>query len=135
MEDARHLSSNAVIAADEYVVWEDPESTRVFTSLLRKVMQEDGTTWEAIGYLEELKIPNPGLDYRIKFDENNRPEAVCYILPEMRHDLLRFGDALFLDSQKRQFNTMNWPYIGPCVKDQNMKVRIVTESICVEEST
>ena len=135
MEDACHLSSNAVIAADEYVVWEDPESTRALTSLLQKVMQEDGTTWEAIRYLDKIKIPNPGLDYRIKFDENNRPEAVCYILPEMRHDLLRFGDALFLDSQKRQFNTMNWPYIGPCMKDQNMKVRTVTKSICVEEST
>jgi hypothetical protein len=48
MEDARHLSSNAVIAANEYVVQEDPESTRALTSLLQKAMQEDGTTWEAI---------------------------------------------------------------------------------------
>jgi hypothetical protein len=39
------------------------------------------------------------------------------------------------DSQKQQFNSMNWPYIGPCVKDQDMKVRVVTKSICVEEST
>ncbi len=30
---------------------------------------------------------------------------------------------------------MNWPYIGPCVKDQDMKVRTVCEMICVEEST
>lgn len=135
MKDARHLSSNAVVAADEYVVREDPESTKVLTSLLRKVMQEDGSTWEAIRYLDELKIPNPGLDYRIKLDSHGRPEAVCYILPEMRQDLLRFGDSLFLDSQKRQFNSMNWPYIAPCVKDQDMKVRVVCESICVEEST
>jgi hypothetical protein len=65
-------------------------------------MQEDRTTWgEAICYLDELNIPNPGLDYRIKFDEGGRPEAVCYILPKMRQGLLvRFGDALFLDSQK-----------------------------------
>jgi hypothetical protein len=135
MEDARHLSRNAVIAADEYIVREDPESTKVLTSLLRKVMQEDGSTWEAICYLDELKIPNPGMDYRIKYDSEGRPEAVCYILPEMRQDLLRFGDILFLDSQKRQFNSMNWPYIGPCVKDQDMKVRTVCEMICVEEST
>jgi hypothetical protein len=63
-------------------------------------MQEDGTTWEAISYLDELKIPNPGLDYHIKLDDSGQPEAVCYILPEMRQDLLCFGDALFLDSQK-----------------------------------
>ena len=135
MEDARHVSSTARVAADEYVVREDPQSTQVLTSLLRKVMQEDGCTWEAISYLQELKKPNPGMDYRIKLDPYGRPEALCYILPEMRQDLLRFGEALFLDSQKRQFNSMNWPYIGPCIKDQEMKVRVVTESICVEEST
>ena len=112
MEDACHLSRNAVIAADEYIVREDPESTKVLTSLLRKVMQEDGSTWEAICYLDELKIPNPGMDYRIKYDSEGRPEAVCYILPEMRQDLLRFGNILFLNSQKRQFNSMNWPYEG-----------------------
>jgi hypothetical protein len=98
-------------------------------------MQEDGTWWEAICYLNELKIPNPGLDYHIKLDDGGCPEAVGYILPGMRHDLLCFGDALFLDSQKQQFNAMNWPYIGPCVKDQDMKVWVVTKSICVEEST
>jgi hypothetical protein len=122
MEDTCHLLSNAVIAADEYVVREDPESTRALTSHLQKVMQEDGITWEGICYLDELKIPHPGLNYPIKFNEGGRPEAVCYILPKMRQDLLRFGDALFLDSQKQQFNAMNWPYIGPCVKDQDMKV-------------
>jgi hypothetical protein len=45
MEDNCHLSSNAVIiAADEYVVRENPESTKFLTSLLCKVMQEDGST-------------------------------------------------------------------------------------------
>jgi hypothetical protein len=50
-EDACHLSSNAVIAADQYIVRGDPESTKVLTSLLHKVMQEDGSTWEAIWLL------------------------------------------------------------------------------------
>jgi hypothetical protein len=50
-------------------------------------MQEDGTTWEAICYMDDLKIPNPGPDYHIKLDDDGRPEAVCYILPEMRQDL------------------------------------------------
>jgi hypothetical protein len=110
MEDACHMSSNAVNAPDEFILREDSEAYKVLTSLLRKVMQEDGCTWEAICFLDELKIPNPGLDYRIKYDTYGRPEAVCYILPEMRQDLLRFGNALFLDSQKRQFNYMNWPF-------------------------
>jgi hypothetical protein len=56
------------------------------------------------------------------------------MLPEMRFDLLRFGDCLFLDSQKRQYNTTDWPYIGPGVKDSEMQVRCVAKSICLEES-
>ncbi len=100
MEDACHLSGNDVMAADEYIVWENPESTKVLASLLRKVMQEDRSMWEAICYLDELKISNPGLNYRIKLEAHGRPEAVCCILPKMRQDLLHFGDALFLDSQK-----------------------------------
>jgi hypothetical protein len=135
MEDVCHLLSNAIIAAGECIVRENPKSTKVLTSLYRKVMQEDGSTWEAICFLDEIKIPNPGLDYRIKLDSMAWPEAVCYILPETRQDLLRFGDALFLDSQKRQFNAMNWPHIGPCVKDQEMKVWVVAKTICVEKST
>jgi hypothetical protein len=56
------------------------------------------------------------------------------MLPEMRSDLLRFGNCLFLDNQKRQYNTVGWPYIGPVVKDSEMQVHCVAESICFEES-
>ncbi len=56
------------------------------------------------------------------------------MLPEMRSDLLRFGNCLFLDSQKRQYNIAGWPYIGPVIKDLEMQVRCVAESIVVEES-
>jgi hypothetical protein len=51
-------------------------------------MQGDGSTREAIRYLDELKIPNPGLDYSIKLDSHGHPEVVCYILPETRQALL-----------------------------------------------
>jgi hypothetical protein len=56
------------------------------------------------------------------------------MIPEMRNDLLHFGNCLFLDSQKQQYNTMGCPYIGPVIKDSEMKVRCVAKSICVEES-
>jgi hypothetical protein len=56
------------------------------------------------------------------------------MLPEMRSDLQCFGDSLFLDSQKIQYNTVGWPYIGPVVKDSKMQVLCAAESICPEES-
>jgi hypothetical protein len=63
-------------------------------------MQEDSSTWDALRFLDLTKDDNPGFDYQIKCDAFGRPEAVCWMLPEMRSDLLRFANCLFLDSQK-----------------------------------
>jgi hypothetical protein len=133
-EAARQLSSKRAMASDEFLLNDNPMQKQNFTDLLRKVMQEDGTTWDALRFLDTMKENNPGFDYRINYNQEGRPEGICWMLPEMRSDLLRFGNCLFLDSQKRQYNTMGWPYIGPVIKDSEMKVRCVAESICVEES-
>ena len=105
MEEARRLSSKRSVAAEEFVLNEDnPMLRQNLTSLLRKVMQEDSSTWDALRFLDQMKDSNPGFDYRVKYDKFGRPEALCWMLPEMRSDLLRFGNCLFLDSQKRQYN-------------------------------
>ena len=134
MEEARLLSSKKPMASQEFLLTDDPMQKQNLTALLRKVMQEDSSTWDALRFLDQMKSTNPGFDYRIKYDPFGRPEGVCWMLPEMRSDLLRFGNLLFLDSQKRQYNTVGWPYIGPVIKDSEMQVRCVAESICVEES-
>eukprot|EP00978_Attheya_sp_CCMP212_P035711 scaffold157131_cov71-Attheya_sp.AAC.1 len=134
MEDAQFLSQQQPVASNECVISDNIITRKNLSFLLRKVMQEDSCTWDTIRYLEEMKSTSTSFDYRIKNDHAGRPEAVCWMTSEMRQDLIRFGNILFLDSQKRQFNTPGWPYIGPCIKDANMKVRNVAESICLEES-
>ena len=53
-----------------------------------------------------------------------------------RHILvLRFGEQIFLDAQKRQFNSFRWPYIGPVVLDNEKKIRPIIESLVIQEST
>jgi hypothetical protein len=52
----------------------------------------------------------------------------------MRSDRIRFGNCLFLGSQKRQYNVVGWPYIGPVVKDSEIQVHCMAECICLEES-
>ena len=52
----------------------------------------------------------------------------------MRKLLLRFGDILSLDAQKRQFNDMGWPYIGPVVKTNENNIRCVAESVVIGEN-
>jgi hypothetical protein len=101
MEEARHVSSTRKLASEEFLLKDDnPMLKQNLTALLRKVMQEDSSTWDALRFLDQMKESNPGFDYRVKYDAFGRPEAVCWMLPEMRSDLLRFGNCLFLDSQK-----------------------------------
>ena len=52
----------------------------------------------------------------------------------MRNDLVRFGNILFLDAQKKQYNEVGWPYIGPCVRDSEMKTRTIAQCICIQEN-
>ena len=56
------------------------------------------------------------------------------MLPEQHDYLIRFGDILFLDAQKRDMNKPGWPYIGPVVKDSELQVRTVCECLCISES-
>jgi hypothetical protein len=135
MEEARHLSSKRTLASEEFLLKDDnPMLKQNLTALLWKIMQEDSSTWDALRFLDQMKASNPGLDYRVKCDHYARPEAVCWMLPEMHSDLIRFGNCLFLESQKRQYNVVGWPYIGAVVKDLEMQVRCVAECICLEES-
>jgi hypothetical protein len=41
---------------------------------------------------------------------------------------------LCLDTQKQQYNSSGWPYIAPCVKDNEMKGSVAAESIVKEEN-
>ncbi len=86
MEEARRLSSKRSLASEEFVLKEDnPMLKQNLTSLLRKVMQEDSSTWDALCFLDKMKEVNPGFDYHDRF---GRPKAVCWMLPEMRCDLV-----------------------------------------------
>jgi hypothetical protein len=133
MVEARSLTSRSKSAAEEMVSFDNPMFAKNFKHLLQKTMQDDCTTWEAIAYLRHLSKEVDGFGYRVKYDLKGRPEAICWMLPHMRLNLIRYGDVLFLDSMKKGFNKLAWPYIGPTVKDGEMKIRQVAECIGIEE--
>jgi hypothetical protein len=47
---------------------------------------------------------------------------------------MRVGDFVSLDTMKRQYNDLHWSYIGPSVLDDSLRVRVIAECICIEES-
>jgi hypothetical protein len=123
-----------MIALDECMDIDDPIAQENFTELLRKVMQEGSSTWDAIWFMDQIKDRHIGFDYPLKFDSFGRPEAIMWMFPHQRCNLLKYGHTVFLDGQKKQFNDFGWPYIGPAVKDSEFKVQTCAESICIEES-
>ncbi len=120
------------MSADEMTELDDPFVLQNFTAMLQKIMQEDGGTWEALGLMDELKITSPGFDYRIKKDPEGRPTGLMYMTAQMRTHACRYGSVLCLDAQNRQYNSSGWPYIVPCVKDNEMKVAVAADSIVPE---
>ena len=100
---------------------------------MRTVIQEDAGTWKAIGYLRELQKIIPGTDFRVRYDISNLPDVIGWMTPFMKQNLIRYGDVLCLDTQKRQYNHIGWPYIAPCVKNGDMKVIVTSEAIVVTE--
>lgn len=127
-------AASGISAAEEVTAYDDPFFKKNLTDMLREVMQNDSSTWQALQFLENAKKASPGFDFEVCREESGKPIALCWMSSQMKSDLLRFGNVLFLDAQKRQYNCLQWPYIGPVVKDSNMKVRVVLESLVIEET-
>jgi hypothetical protein len=60
MEEA---SSKHPFASKEFLLSDDPMQKQNLTTLLRKVMQEDSSTWDALRFLEQMKASNPCFDF------------------------------------------------------------------------
>ena len=54
--------------------------------------------------------------------------------PRMRYNLRRYGNIMFLDSQKRQYNRHGWPYIAPVIKNNENKIAVTCEAIVTSEN-
>ena len=72
-------------------------------------MQSGSNTWKTLAYLKKLKSQSTGFDFRMHFVEEDAPDAIVWMTLTMRRTLLQYGDILFLDAQKRQYNKMCWP--------------------------
>jgi hypothetical protein len=64
MEEARRLSSKRRWASEEFLLEDNnPMLKQNLTAPLRKVMQEDTSTWDALCFLDQTKEGNLGFDY------------------------------------------------------------------------
>ena len=134
MEDSIKLARNCKLSAEEAVSFHDPMVRANLNDMFRNIMKEDPSTWTAIQFLRKCKSEVDGFDYRLSYGVDGKPTAVMYMTPRMRYNLVRYGNIMFLDSQKRQYNRHGWPYIGPVVKTNENKIAVACEAIVTSEN-
>jgi hypothetical protein len=96
-------------------------------------MQSGTSPWKVLAFLRMIKSEEEGFYYRIHFNEEHVPDGIVRVIKEMKINLLRFGDVMFLDVQKHQYNKLCWPYIGPVVKTNENQICCVADSIVITE--
>ena len=92
-------------------------------------MLNDDTTWKALSYLQKCKNELPGFDYQIHYAKDGKPDGLMHMTLEMKHNLLRYGDVMFLDAQMRAFNKLGWPYVGLSLRNNDNQVCVCCEGI------
>jgi hypothetical protein len=101
--------------------------------VLRQALKETSDAARIEWLLQELAKREPGFQFRVAYDNNNRPCGYVWMTPWQRAAFEQYGDVIFLDCMKRKLNSVDWPYIGPVVLDGENKIAVIIESICCSE--
>ena len=105
-EHASGLISESCVNNKELSVLNDNTVCTNFRTVYANIMQSGSHTWKALAYLNKLKKEGNGFDFRIHLDEEDTPDGLVWMTVNMKRMLLQYGDILFLDTQKRQYNKM-----------------------------
>jgi hypothetical protein len=72
-----------------------------------------------------VNITPAGFEYRIsKHPDNAKINAIFWIFPEQRFDLVKYGSVLFVDATHGTSHYA-WPFFTPCVLNSDEKIRPV----------
>ena len=80
-----------------------------------------------------MKFEEEGFDFLAHFNNEHVSDGIVWTTKAMRKSLVRYGDIIFLDAQKRQYDKMCWPYIGSVVETNGNEICCITESIVITE--
>ena len=133
MDESRQLVRNKDLDKSDFIGMNDDIVKTNLSELYTKIMKNDSRVWSALQFLLECKNTIDGFDFRVLRSKNGKPTAILYMTARMRYNLLRFGNIFFIDGQKRKFNQLNWPYIGPVIKNSDNRIGVTCEAIVTAE--
>ena len=110
------------------------KASRYASEMLMDTIHNPGNVWEAEQVMKELKRIDPGFDYRIARQNDNKPTGIVWVTTYMRRNYELGGFCLFLDAMKRQQNDINWPYMSVVVLNNMKKIANACEALtCAEK--
>ena len=135
LEECKALSRHQDLTQSDYLGMNDPMVRTNLNTMYGKIMENDSKVWSALQFLTKCKETINGFDYRILRGKAGNPTAILYMTSRMRYNLIRYGNIMFIDGQKRKYNKLNWPYIGPVVKNSDNRIGVTCEAIVTTEDT
>jgi hypothetical protein len=132
-EETNDLLNCKSLDADEEIMVGTEALAMIVKDILRSSYRESGSHWRVEKLLSGCKETMSGFDYRVAYNPDGAPTGVVWMTKEMRVAWLRYGNLVFLDSQKRQMNKLHWPYIGPTVMDNELTIDVICESLVLQE--
>jgi len=133
MEQCKALSSSGNLSEKDFIGLNDPIVRVNMNKLYANILQTDNNVWSALNFLNKCKESIPGFDYRILKARAGNPTALLYMTSRMRYNLIRYGNIMFIDGQKRQLNKLNWPYIGPVIRNGDNRIGVTCKAIVTSE--
>ena len=121
-------------SANEYINLDDHIVKVNIKQHFNDVLNNNNGSIHSINLLEKLSADINGFDYRVKYDDENIPEGFVWMTPNMRQNLIRFQDNIYLDAQVRKFNTSGYPYISPIITNKEGLIGQICESLIPEET-
>ena len=116
--EGRSLTKTSNLDKSEYISMDDPIVQSHLNEMYVKIMEQDSSIWSATQLLNKCKDTVEWFNYRVLYNVHGVPTALLHMTARMRYCLLRHGNIMILDGQKRRYDKMNWPYIGPIIKKQ-----------------
>ena len=127
------LLSSDDVSSFEIQVLESPKIYANYREIYSRIMHNGQESWKALALLKDLRHNLTGFDFRIRLNNDKLPVGLVWVTYTMRQRLLQYGDIIFLDAQKRQYNKLCWPYIGPTIRTNENTNRVIAESVVISE--
>ena len=107
VEEFQALSRHQNLLQPDLIGMNNPLVRANLNNIYAKIIQNDSNVWSVLQFLKKCKESVSGFGYRTLRGKAGNLIALLYMTSRMRYNLLRYGNIMFIDCQKRKYNKVN----------------------------